>query len=142
MPPVLPLYSLRRSKVLSDNYPERLKRLVLYPFPWWARTIWSMVGVFLDKRTAEKVVLLSGDSRERCPLSVEERTKDHSRISSVRCRNRPLGTLPGHSECEYQCSASSSDAMGDVRFWIVCLICSAIDGAPTCCVYFYASLLL
>jgi hypothetical protein len=46
--------------VLSDNYPERLKRLVLYPFPWWGRTIWSMVSVFLDKRTQEKVVLLSG----------------------------------------------------------------------------------
>lgn len=47
--------------VLSDNYPERLKRLILYPFPWWGRTIWSMVCVFLDKRTADKVVLLSGD---------------------------------------------------------------------------------
>ncbi len=53
--------------MLSDNYPERLKRLVLYPFPWWARTIWSMVGVFLDKRTAEKVVLLSGDSSSASP---------------------------------------------------------------------------
>jgi hypothetical protein len=53
--------------VLSDNYPERLKRLILYPFPWWGRTIWSMVGVFLDKRTADKVVLLSGDVASAAP---------------------------------------------------------------------------
>ena len=53
--------------VLSDNYPERLKRLILYPFPWWGRTIWSMVGVFLDKRTADKVVLLSGDVSSSAP---------------------------------------------------------------------------
>ena len=54
-------------QVLSDNYPERLKRLILYPFPWWGRTIWSVVSMFVDKRTQEKVVLLSGDITGQAP---------------------------------------------------------------------------
>eukprot|EP01039_Chlorochromonas_danica_P010323 gene10323-11426_t len=47
------------SQVLSDNYPERLKRLVLFPFPWYGRAIWGVVKVFVDKRTQDKVLLLS-----------------------------------------------------------------------------------
>lgn len=46
-------------QVLSDNYPERLKRLIIYPFPWYARAMWAMVKPFVDRRTQEKVVLLS-----------------------------------------------------------------------------------
>jgi len=44
---------------LSDNFPERLKRLAIYPFPWYGRAIWSVLKVFVDKRTQEKVSLLS-----------------------------------------------------------------------------------
>jgi hypothetical protein len=47
-------------KVLSDNYPERLRRLVLYPFPLFGRVVWSLVKVFVDKRSQDKVVLLPG----------------------------------------------------------------------------------
>lgn len=47
--------------VLREHYPGQMKRLIVYPFPWWARTIWSLVSVFLDKATADLVVLLSGD---------------------------------------------------------------------------------
>ncbi len=46
-------------QVLSDNYPERLKRLAIFPFPWYGRAIWSICKVFLDKRTQDKVLLLS-----------------------------------------------------------------------------------
>ena len=42
-------------KVLSDNYPERLRRLVLYPFPFFGRFVWSLVRVFVDKRSQDKV---------------------------------------------------------------------------------------
>jgi hypothetical protein len=45
-------------QVLSDNYPERLKRLIVYPFPWYGRAIWQVVRPFLDPRTADKVALL------------------------------------------------------------------------------------
>ena len=46
-------------QVLSANYPERLRRLVVYPFPWYGRAVWVVVKPFLDPRTAEKVVLLT-----------------------------------------------------------------------------------
>ena len=47
-------------QILSDNYPERLKRLVIYPFPWFSRALWGIIKMFMDKRTQEKVVLIPG----------------------------------------------------------------------------------
>ena len=47
-------------QILSDNYPERLKRLVIYPFPWLSRALWGIIKMFMDKRTQEKVVLIPG----------------------------------------------------------------------------------
>jgi hypothetical protein len=49
-------------KVLSNNYPERLKRLIIYPFPWYGRAIWSVVRMFVDPRSQDKVLLLSSSS--------------------------------------------------------------------------------
>ena len=48
-------------KTLGDNYPERLKRFVVYPFPWYGRAIWSVLKVFIDKRTQDKISLLAYD---------------------------------------------------------------------------------
>jgi len=61
------------TRVLSDNLPERCKRVVIYPVPWGASTIWSAVKLFLDTRTAEKVVLLSGPVVRGSPCPVELR---------------------------------------------------------------------
>ena len=49
--------------MLSDNFPERLCRLAIFPFPWYGRAIWSILKVFVDKRTQGKVMLLSGDGK-------------------------------------------------------------------------------
>ena len=49
-------------QILSDNYPERLKRLVIYPFPWFGRALWGVIKMFVDKRSQDKVVLLPGNS--------------------------------------------------------------------------------
>lgn len=49
-------------QILSDNYPERLKRLVIYPFPWLSRALWGIIKMFMDKRTQEKVVLIPGET--------------------------------------------------------------------------------
>mmetsp|Transcript_30522 Transcript_30522/g.68248 ORF Transcript_30522/g.68248 Transcript_30522/m.68248 type:complete len:403 (-) Transcript_30522:74-1282(-) len=46
-------------KVLSDNYPERLKRIILYPFPWYGRAIWSVAKCFIDARTQDKALLIA-----------------------------------------------------------------------------------
>jgi len=60
-------------QVLSDNYPERLKRLAMYPFPWYGRAIWSLVKVFVDKRTQDKVMLISSKTDAANPIPVELR---------------------------------------------------------------------
>lgn len=54
-------------QVLSDNYPERLKRLAIFPFPWYGRAIWGVLKVFVDKRTQDKVMLLSKGSDKGIP---------------------------------------------------------------------------
>lgn len=41
-------------KVLSDNYPERLKRLIIFPFPSYGKAIWSMIKWFVDPRTVAR----------------------------------------------------------------------------------------
>lgn len=59
-------------KVLSDNYPERLKRLAIFPFPWYGRAIWGVLKVFVDKRTQDKVILLSNASGTTVPKELRE----------------------------------------------------------------------
>lgn len=58
-------------QTLSDNFPERLKRLAIYPFPWYGRAIWSVVKVFVDKRTQDKVLLVSQQSGKGLPSEIE-----------------------------------------------------------------------
>mmetsp|Transcript_20201 Transcript_20201/g.51861 ORF Transcript_20201/g.51861 Transcript_20201/m.51861 type:complete len:152 (-) Transcript_20201:186-641(-) len=53
-------YIKELSSLLSANYPERVKRIVIFPVPLVVRGIWSAVKLFLDPVTAEKAVLLSG----------------------------------------------------------------------------------
>ncbi len=57
---------------LSDNYPERLKRLIMYPFPWYGRAIWSVLKMFVDKRTQDKVLFLSKGYTDKLPNEVTE----------------------------------------------------------------------
>ena len=61
-------------KVLSDNFPERLERLIIYPFPWFGRAIWSMAKTFIDQRTVDKVILLAQgpDGEYACPPKMSE----------------------------------------------------------------------
>lgn len=59
-------------QVLSDNYPERLKRLAIFPFPWYGRAIWGVLKVFVDKRTQDKVMLLSKGGEKSLPSELQE----------------------------------------------------------------------
>lgn len=61
-------------KVLSDNFPERLERLIIYPFPWFGRAIWSVAKTFIDQRTVDKVILLAQgpDGEYACPPKMSE----------------------------------------------------------------------
>ena len=71
-------------KVLSDNFPERLDRLVIYPFPWFGRAIWSVAKTFMDPRTVNKVVLLAQgpDGEHHCPPGIGDYV-DLSKIPTI-----------------------------------------------------------
>ena len=56
------------SAVMSANFPERLHQLVVFPVPWVASALWSVVKQFLDPLTARKVVLLSGPADRAAPV--------------------------------------------------------------------------
>jgi hypothetical protein len=58
------------AQALSDNYPERLKRIVMYPFPWYGRAIWSVVKVFIDKRTQDKAFLIGDTGKREIPAEL------------------------------------------------------------------------
>lgn len=63
-------------KVASNNYPERLKKLILYPFPWYGMTVWNCVKIFIDQRTQSKLLFV--------PLSESEDGEElPPRISSI-----------------------------------------------------------
>lgn len=57
-------------QALSDNFPERLKRIVMYPFPWYGRAIWSVVKVFVDKRTQDKALLIGDTGKREIPAEL------------------------------------------------------------------------
>ena len=62
------------SGLLSVNYPERLRRLVIFPVPRSLMFIWSAVRLLLDPVTAAKAVLLAGgeDSGRGCRYDPEQ----------------------------------------------------------------------
>ena len=53
--------------VLSDNFPERLKRTVLFPMPWYARLMKSAAALFMDPRSMAKIIFAGHDADDRCP---------------------------------------------------------------------------
>eukprot|EP00559_Dactyliosolen_fragilissimus_P005943 CAMPEP_0184864236 /NCGR_PEP_ID=MMETSP0580-20130426/14207_1 /TAXON_ID=1118495 /ORGANISM="Dactyliosolen fragilissimus" /LENGTH=385 /DNA_ID=CAMNT_0027362931 /DNA_START=110 /DNA_END=1264 /DNA_ORIENTATION=+ len=55
-------------KLLERNFPERLHKSILYPFPSAAVFLWKLVKIFIDPDTSRKVVLVPGSSsRESKP---------------------------------------------------------------------------
>ena len=59
-------------KMVAQNFPERLAKFMLYPFPWWGRAIFSVVSVFLSKRMQERVHLVSGGDHETTPPEMDK----------------------------------------------------------------------
>ena len=76
--------------VLSDNFPERLKRLAIFPFPWYGRAIWSILKVFVDKRTQNKVMLLSGDGTSIPPVGCGFLPSPYAHLAHTPSSNLPL----------------------------------------------------
>jgi len=60
--PALKLISFMKqtSKLLTNNFPERLQQFFVYPVPYALLWIWKVVKRFLDPATATKFCVLSG----------------------------------------------------------------------------------
>ena len=71
------------AQVMSDVYPERLKRLLVYPFPWYGKAIWSLISMFLDPRTKDKVILVAAKGDERLPAEVSNYVSLHDIPAAV-----------------------------------------------------------
>lgn len=55
-------------KILPRMYPDRMKRIVVYPVPWMASMLVSMVKRMLDENTREKLMVVAGDEKSLdCP---------------------------------------------------------------------------
>ena len=61
--------------VLGDNYPETLNKAIVFPIGSYTPVLFKMVKVFMDPKTANKVVLLPGNrdgSGRRRPPGLKE----------------------------------------------------------------------
>ena len=88
-PPATSLVGLIRelTGTLRANFPERMRRLVVYPVPWAATALWTMVQQFLDAETVAKVVLLSGPATRGSPPPPE--LFEYVALSEIRDDLRP-----------------------------------------------------
>ena len=59
---------------IPDRYPERLRRVVVYPLPGWAKTLIGLVKRLLEPVTRDKIEVLAGsDAKDApCPAGLAE----------------------------------------------------------------------
>jgi len=62
------------NRLVSEHYPERIHRVMIYPVPAAVTRLWWVVKKFLDPATVKKVTLISGPSEEGgpCPMKLGE----------------------------------------------------------------------
>lgn len=54
--------------ILNDCYPETLKAFYVIGANWFYRAMWSVVSVFISKRTEEKIHLLKEEKGRTCVM--------------------------------------------------------------------------
>ena len=99
------------AKLLGDNFPERLNRLIVYPVPSFGMAIWRTVKPWIDDATAQKICLLPGSAKRGAPCPVElaehveyaqirsDRQHRHKALLHARVMNRADSeNIPPHSQ--------------------------------------------
>mmetsp|Transcript_37356 Transcript_37356/g.87651 ORF Transcript_37356/g.87651 Transcript_37356/m.87651 type:complete len:416 (-) Transcript_37356:66-1313(-) len=56
------------TRIQADRYPEVLKRIIAVCAPWVFPAVWRIVRTFLDKGTADKMVIVRADETEQTIL--------------------------------------------------------------------------
>lgn len=59
--PILKLFQ-KCTETIQAHYPERSFRLFVIHAPWWFSTAWALLSPFLDRRTKQKVKVLTGNA--------------------------------------------------------------------------------
>lgn len=54
------------ANTMSDNYPERCFKALIFPGTQLAFTLWNLVKYFFDQRTREKVMIVPRELQGRC----------------------------------------------------------------------------
>ena len=67
---LLPFFK-HMAKVVPNHYPERLKRVVIYPLPWIVAALIKVVKNLFDPVTREKFIVLSGSDKTGAPCPVD-----------------------------------------------------------------------
>ena len=55
------------TRVLEQNFPERLSLCIIYPLPWGTESLWKLVRQFIDPVTANKIQIISGPATRDSP---------------------------------------------------------------------------
>lgn len=71
------------ARTVPDNYPERLRRVVVYPLPRWARVSLKTATYLLPAKTRHKVWAVAGDDSRRAPVPEEIRAKAPAVLEGV-----------------------------------------------------------
>lgn len=72
---------------IAANFPERVRRLVAYPAPWFGLRIFEAIQPFIDPTTAAKVVLLEGPAYADSPCPAE--LNEYVSLQNIREDRRP-----------------------------------------------------
>ena len=85
--------------MLSDTFPGRLQRIIVYPVPWVLNGLWGIIRPFLHPETASRVILLRGvgrsspeapDNTLSCPKALCEHVPFESFRKDMRARHQDL----------------------------------------------------
>uniref|UniRef100_A0A7S2HZQ1 CRAL-TRIO domain-containing protein n=1 Tax=Haptolina brevifila TaxID=156173 RepID=A0A7S2HZQ1_9EUKA len=98
-PPTKLMAILREfARVLGNNFPERLEKMIVYPVPAALRWLWTAIKFFLDPVTAAKTVLLPGSSTPMNELKGLERARHPKEIEKyIDVQTMPDSPLYGYT---------------------------------------------
>jgi hypothetical protein len=60
------------ARIDQDIYAECLGKLFIINAPWIFSAAWTIIKAFLDKRTQEKIFILSGSAEKQCAVLIEQ----------------------------------------------------------------------
>lgn len=70
-PPASISHARSLARMLRDNFPDRLNRLVIYPVPWILMAVFAAIRAGLGTRTAAKARVIAGRAGNYCPIPTE-----------------------------------------------------------------------